>query len=291
MEYVQNLKSQVKCNQADRKIVCNVPHPLPSKNMTGLRLAIYLGAPARHSLTNLVKFTTSTTINVYVDLNFEDINKCIRLGADSEYFNYQCVLELDYISTEQGMTLKLQTSRLTVRIPRRSDEIIIGGGPVLRNRCDCDIIPDANYTSKIYKADCKEEITDDLKYGDTICLEVKGNDVVTNNKNFTITSVMSEYQASKNIKGGVEIIDLVETKCGFADKCEEGKAYAILKLLDVGEVKFSMVMVLEGTEENDTERSDVKESYTRATLSNSESLIGMRAEFPIARVVSSKMLT
>jgi len=291
MEYVRDLKPQIKCSQATHEIVCDVSHPLSSKNMSGLRLEAYLSTPARHPLTGLVKTNTNAAIRVDIDLSFENISKCNRLGVDSEYFNYQCILELDYISTVQGMRIKLYTSRLTVRIPRKSNEIIIGGGPVLRNRCDCDIIPDANYTSKIYKADCKEEITDVLKQGDTICLEVKGNDILTNTKNFTITSVMSEYQASKNTKEGVEIIDLVETKCGFADECEEGKAYAILKLLDVGEVKFSMVMVLKGTEESDTKESDIKESYTKVTLSNSESLKGMRAEFPIARVVSSKMLT
>lgn len=268
MKYVISLKTKIKCAQDNNNIYCSFTHSIPPKeNISGLKVVAYFITEGikttRYLINDFTKQETKEDVNMNVVFGLENIRgkECTKVGVSSTYINYQCMLALYYINEPQDMGIKIYAFRLTLRVPRILDGIVIAAGPVLEDGCDCVIMPDLNYTAKIYKEDCVEEINPGTKllYGDRICLKVDGNDVITKAADFTVTSITMQYKTPEGTKGSIELVDLATIEC------EEGKVYANFEVFGTGTLEFSMVIVI---------------GNTQRSLSTSIEAIGMRAGFP-----------
>jgi len=240
--YANDLKPGIKLEQVDKVLFARFLHPQPqSQQMASLSVNVYLikedpSSKTQHS--DLQKANHADGVELSIRLT--NFNRCDRIIIHGDSTYYQCFIKLVYISKWNTILNEIDY-RVTVGVPSDTHrQYALGGSRILKNDCDCEIFPDAEYTTKMHIGTlCNNEITAEahVKYGEYLCWEVTTTDGRISGARFEITSI----KVSSGDKT-IEVADLASPKCGAEALCERGRAYAIFRPLASGWLKYSMVV-------------------------------------------------
>jgi len=249
--YLGRLTPDIQLEQTSETLIARFLHPRPASGMSALLLRTYLikYAPYSKDLYHNVD-KTDHPFGVELIMSFENFNRCNRIIAYDDFTYYQCFIELEY-ENEANFSPKKIEYRITVGTSLRfSNHYIAMGGRILKDDCDCDIVPNIKYTTKMYiGASCDNEIKDEsqVNYGEYLCWEVRQNDPYIERAEFQITSIKV---SSEDETETIEAIDLASLRCRGKTKCDKGRAYAIFRPLASGWLKYSMVVKFRFEEAN-----------------------------------------
>jgi len=204
---------------------------------------------------------------VELTIEFPNFNGCNYIVTYGGFTYYQCLIQLNYESEWSHGIVKKLHYKITVGVPPNPNvQYRLTSGP-LYNDCDCTIISDIKYRSRIFiGTSCDNEITSEttLNDGQYLCWEVIVEDQRKAGAELEIISIKETSVKT------IEVIDAILLKCkAEAVICLKGRAYAIFRPSVSDWSELSMTLKFHSQGSSGSEVMNVK--YSRASHGDSES--------------------
>lgn len=251
-DYVLALNSMVACSKTGDKFHTSISHTKPHPGCSAFYVQAYTSTfSGKLEIVDISKELIGDKLYINLGLTVDDIQderKCKQIGTDPNHFIRQCEIVLEYGGI-QGLMIKEYSYAITVKVPRSVNvDFSIIGTPILERGCDCEYITNAKYRVTLFKGDCTTEIPEgsSIQYGQDVCLFVAGDDDLTRRATFEATQLIATYTIEGGGTQNLDMLGVTRIRCSLEYICTPGQIYMIVPIINIGRLRFSSVIVLNG---------------------------------------------